>query len=180
MTKASKTPSFKRGRRLTAKQEAYAQGLAKGLKQVHAYAAAGFQSSSTSGPSALAKDPRITARVAEIQAKRDNAEAKAIEKAVKAVSLDREWVLRALMEDREKARELQQMASAIRADELLGREISMFIERKDLTIRRSPLEAMTNAELEQLLAKLGSLGPENGDQAGVEAPGRTNGAGRFH
>ena len=56
-----------------------------------------------------------------------------------------------LIEDRLAARAVGQLASSIRALELLGKELGMFIHRKDITTR---VEQMTDAELEATIERL--------------------------
>lgn len=124
---------------------------------------AGFKPS-LSNPSKLAKDPRIVARISELHSEVAKITAKATEKAAEALAIDREWIMRKLKENAERALQAIQAVGpdgqlgdfkyegsvANRALELLGKEIGMFIERKDINLRHD-LSSMSDGELEAMI-----------------------------
>jgi hypothetical protein len=99
------------------RHERFAQELANGKTATEAYQSAGFKPN-RGNASTLKANQSILARVGEIQGE-----------AAKQVELTRAEVLKMLLDDRNKARELKQMGPAIKAAELLGKELGMFIER---------------------------------------------------
>lgn len=124
------------------RHELFAQGLAKGKPQRDAYLDAGFQPSSDEVADAcasrLAKDDDISERVKEMQ-----------DKAARKIELDRYDIIRMIMDDRILARENKQAAAAIRASELLGKELAgMFVEKKE--IKTGLLEDVDAGQLERL------------------------------
>src|SRR3954469_8986555 len=139
--------------RLNPRQEAFAQALAAGKSQAEAYALAGFKPDSANA-SALAQRPAVMARVAAIQAEQAETARKATELAAERLSIDREWVMRRLVENANRAMQAVAVtdrdgspsgeykydgAVANRALELLGKELGMFIDRSkvDLTAKMS-------------------------------------------
>jgi hypothetical protein len=104
-----------------------------GKMQLEAYAASGF-GKSTSRPALLAKDRRIVARVDKILAERQRVEAKVTERAIKRSAITKERIIEMLLADRDLARQKGQAAAAIRAAELLGKELGMFIDRKETRV----------------------------------------------
>lgn len=122
------------------RHEAFAQGLAKGMSAVGAYEAAGFKRN-WGNAGRLHRSAPIVARVAEIQGR-----------AAAKVELTKADILQMLIDDRKLARENDQASAAIRAAELLGKEIGMFVDRKDVRVRR--LDDLSEDELDGLLAEL--------------------------
>jgi hypothetical protein len=121
------------------RHELFAQGLAGGASQADAYETAGFRRDDGHA-SRLAGDGRIQTRVTELQTE-----------SAQRVALDREGMLRMLISDRDLARARGQAAAAIRATELLGREIcGMFIERKEIKAT-GDLSGLSDAELKNQL-----------------------------
>ena len=158
---------------LNEKQEAFAQALAKGEKQIHAYETAGY-APSTSAPSALAKNPKIVERVREIilqsAANHQHIEHLATSRAVERTAVDKFWVLTRLKENVERAMTIVAVtdaegqptgeyryegAVANRALELLGKELGMFIDRKHLDVSVQQRIAMMTDE--QRLEEAGKL-----------------------
>lgn len=126
------------------KHEKFVQELVKGKGQGEAYLAAGYTAKSVAVASAAAtrllKDARISARLNEL---RDLTKVRAIETA----SLSRAWVLEKLVENVNRALEAEPVRDAEgnpigdykyngnvanRALELLGKEIGMFIDKKEI------------------------------------------------
>lgn len=76
----------------SAKQEAFAQALARGESASNAYACAGYPPHA-SNAARLAKQEHILVRVSELLAKRDEIERKATEKAIDKLAITKEKVL---------------------------------------------------------------------------------------
>lgn len=100
------------------RHELFAHGLAKGLLPEEAYVRAGFKAHRQNAHRMMTNDD-IRARVDELMGK-------ATEKLV----VDRAWVLSQLV-DRAKRYESEAPASSLRAIELLGKEMGMFVERSE-------------------------------------------------
>jgi hypothetical protein len=109
---------------------------------------------STSNGWNLKSKKRIVERVSELTIERLKQFAEANERAVKALAIDRETILRGLLEERALASERGQHGSAIRALELLGKELGMFIDRKETTNR---YESMGDQEIDAELARINAL-----------------------
>jgi hypothetical protein len=102
------------------KYEIYAQNRAIGLSGSDAYQKAGFKGKT--GYTNLDRRPEIARRIKEIL---DNAATRA--------ELSRKDIIDRIFEDWELARKLGQVAAALKAGELLGREMHrMFTERKEV------------------------------------------------
>lgn len=114
------------------RHERFAQELAGGKSATEAHALAGYKPSRASA-SKLKHQCNISQRVAELHVEHDRTATIATEMAAERLSIDREWVMRALCEDRLKAQAAEQMGASIRALELLGKEIGMFVERTENT-----------------------------------------------
>lgn len=150
------------------KHEFFAQALAKGISGAEAYRSAGYAATGNSAAvnaNRLLKVANVSARVSELLSLRNEMAVKSTEKAVEALSIDREWVLGLLKENAERAMQIVEVkdhkgtgtgeykyegAVANRALELLGKELGMFIDRKDVTVRNSPSE-LSDSELEAII-----------------------------
>jgi phage terminase small subunit len=128
------------------RHERFAQELAGGKTAGEAYGLAGFKPSRPNA-SRLQHDDNIRQRVAEILAEREQIHAQGTAKAIESVGLTKEWVITRLRENAERA--LQAIPAldsegeptgeykyegnvANRALELLGKELGMFIDRKEV------------------------------------------------
>jgi phage terminase small subunit len=126
------------------KHERFSQELANGKSAAEAYVAAGYKPNA-GNPSKLKSDERISHRISEILSERDRMHAGATEKAAERLSIDREWVLARLVENANRAMQAEPVkvggektgeykydgSVANRALELLGKELGMFIDRKE-------------------------------------------------
>ena len=83
--------------------ELFAQELAKGKAASDAYKTAGFRPNRHNA-CVLKQKQTILDRVSELLTERDRQHAKATEKAVEKLAIDREWVMAGLIEDRLAAR----------------------------------------------------------------------------
>lgn len=121
------------------KQEAFAQAYAIHRKQGVAAVAAGYSKLGAHvAGSRLMSKPHVQQRVDELIAQADK-------KKLAAVTADRAWVLKMLVQNAEDAVEAKDRSAANRALELVGKELGMFVERKmDL---KSPLDGLSAEEL---------------------------------
>jgi phage terminase small subunit len=128
------------------RHERFAQELAKGRSASEAYVAAGFKAN-RAGASRLQHKTSVSQRVHELLAKSRHIEEAATQTAADALAIDRQWIMDRLKENVERALQAVQPldaegkpsgeykydgAVANRALELLGREIGMFIERREV------------------------------------------------
>src|ERR1700720_804534 len=114
-----------------ARHERFAQELAAGKNPGEAYAAAGFRPDRANAQRLQQKD-HIGLRVAAILANRDRIEEKAVERAIERTAITKADVIGMLIEDRQLARANTQASAAIRAAELIGKELGMFVNRSEL------------------------------------------------
>lgn len=156
-----------------ARHELFAQELANGTNASQAYRNAGY-SDNRAAASRLQQDERIKQRVAQLLEIRRKQHAKASEKAVQALGVDRQWVLGKLVENVERGLQARAVLDddgkpigeykydggvVNRALELLGIEQGMFIKR---TETGAPGEFAAAASAEEVLAKVRA---ELGDEA---------------
>ena len=126
--------------------EIFAQEIAKGSTASDAQVVAGYAANRGNAAN-RAKHPEIRARVAEILTERQAMHSAAVAVAVQRLSLTKEWVIEGLMENAQRALQRQavldddgqpigeyhyQGTVANRAFELLGKELGMFIERREV------------------------------------------------
>jgi phage terminase small subunit len=151
---------------LNPKHERFAQELASGKSAEEAHGLAGYKAS-RSGASQLKQNINISNRIAEILVERESIHAQATADAVKSVGLTKQWVIETLMEN--VARSMQaksvkteegqtigeyqyQGSVANRALELLGKEVGMFIDRKE--VRTGSLDELPPDTLTELREQL--------------------------
>lgn len=128
------------------KHERFAQELAKGETAERAYQTAGFKPN-RGNANTLKQNQSILDRVSEILAEREKIHGQSTARAIEKVALTKEWVLSKLRENAERALQERPVLDgeggitgeyryegtvANRALELLGKELGMFIERKEL------------------------------------------------
>ena len=143
------------------RHEQFAQLVATGKTPAEAYVCAGYaeKTAYTCGPRLLKKAP-VRSRVGEFQ----QTVAKAT---VTRAAIDREKVLSGLWEIASKG---TGESARVRAYELCGKELGMFVDRGELPWDGDPT-TLTDQQLEQLTRYLESLA-FHGDQAGLEAAKR--------
>jgi hypothetical protein len=126
-----------------ARHERFAQEVASGSSQSGAYETAGFRSATPAATKAnasrLMSRPEVRERVAELQLAQGH-EAK----------IKRSDVIEMLLADRERAHASRQIAAAVRAAEVIGKLLGMFIDRRE--VRTGPLEELDYSELVALRA----------------------------
>ena len=113
-----------------AKHERLAQALAAGKNAVDAYECAGYRRN-RGHASTLRKNPKLLKRVDEILETRGQIQERGALAAIERVRLTRNSIMDMLLADRELARKNGQSSAAIRATELLGKELGMFVDRSD-------------------------------------------------
>jgi len=166
------------------RHERFAQELAKGTTAIEAHRLAGY-SPDRSSAWRLQHNASIAQRVGEILAAREHASAKATERAIEKAAVDKAWVMTKLRENAERALQSQPVfdsdgnpvgeyryegSVANRALELLGKEIGMFIERRESGRPGEFATEMTEEEL-ATIARRGSNGIAVAD-AGSEKPSK--------
>ncbi len=112
------------------KHERFAQALAAGKTAVDAYEAAGYRRN-RGHAATLRKNPKLLKRVDEILETRGQIQGRGALAAIERVRLTKTAVMDMLMADRELARKNGQSSAAIRATELIGIELGMFVTRTD-------------------------------------------------
>ncbi len=125
-----------------AKQELFVQNYIGGMGVYDAYLAAGYEGS----PQAAALvhgNAKVKARISELLERRLIKEEKATERAIQKLALSKEYVISRLMENVERSMQIipptkdggsfkYDGAVANRALELLGKELGMFVDRKEV------------------------------------------------
>lgn len=151
------------------RHELFAQAVAKGASATAAYREAGYEASghaAESNASRLLRKAEVAGRVAELQGR-------AAEKAV----LTRQWVLERLVENANRAMQATAVKDADggstgeyryegsvanRALELLGKELGMFVDRREIG-QPGDFARMTNEELGKFVAEeVAALGMKTG------------------
>jgi hypothetical protein len=113
-----------------ARHERFAQEIANGQSPVAAYETAGFKADFRNAKR-LRERPEVGQRIDAILTEREKRAAASIERAIERTAITKADVLAMLMDDRKLAREKGQASAAIRAAELLGKELGMFIDRRE-------------------------------------------------
>lgn len=103
-----------------ARHERFAQELAHGKSATEAYSAAGYKPHQQNASRMMSNDV-VQKRVAELKSR-----------VVEAVLLTKEWIIEQLIENAQLAKANDDFAPANKAIELLGKELGMFIERKEV------------------------------------------------
>ena len=136
-------------RGLTPKQDEFCRQFVVDLCATQAAVRAGYAESGarTEGARLLAK-ANIQARIAELQAERS-----------RRTDIKADDVLRRLIREADAGDLNEPNAARIRAVELLGKHLGLFVDRKIIGIRALPLEDLNEAELAVLLGK-GAPSPE--------------------
>lgn len=169
VTRTIRPPRFNDGLRfdmpflVNPKHEHFAQLVANGVTATEAAKIVGYSEkrAAVTG-SELVKNRNVCARITEF--------ATAImERAVEKLGIDKAWVIAELVDNVKTAKQAvpvldnagkptaeyrQQLNAANRALELIGKELGMFVDRKE--IRSGPLSNLTDEQLEQLIAALDS------------------------
>ena len=162
------------------KHELFAQELAKGKSAIEAHEVAGYKPHRSTA-STLARLPSISARVDELLAIREEMHGQSTQKAVQRTALTKEWVIEGLMENAARALQRQAVLDddgkpigeyhyqgnvANRAFELLGKELGMFIDRKETGApgEFAAIDSMSGPELLAFLAQKVAATPSPDEQ----------------
>ena len=174
---------------LNPKHERFAQELASGKPADESYALAGF-SPNRGNAATLKHKQSILDRVTEILSERESIHAQATADAIKSTGLTKEWVIETLKENVARAMqatpvktddegratgEYQYQGSvANRALELLGKELGMFVDRKEVG-KPGEFESMNADELREYIRReAAELG------LGAATSASLNGSGKPH
>jgi hypothetical protein len=150
---------------LTARQEGFVQSVLQGKSLSDAYrenynCAKWKPETVWEASSRLMSDSKVAARLSSLKAK-------ATELVLQKTALTKEWVLNGLIETIAEARQAvpvldsrgeptgeykQNLAAAVRGYELLGKELAMFVDRKE--IRTGPLDGLSKDELAERAAEI--------------------------
>jgi len=166
-----------------ARHERFAQGLAAGKSADEAFVEAGFRAN-RGNASTLKSKQNIQARVAEL-----------LSRVTAGVVLTRQWVIERLIENANRAMQAEAVKDhdgepsgeyryegsvANRALELLGKELSMFVERKEVG-QPGDFEKMDRDELRaSIAADLTAIGRQDLATALVGGEGEAGPTGRPH
>jgi len=130
------------------RHEAFAQHFAEGRTATEAATLAGYsERSARFRGSKLATNGNIRARIEELKSR-------ASEKTVTTSGITKAWVISKLRENAERGMAEGQRAPAIRALELIGKELGMFVDRKEIGLGK--LREMSTEDLVRLLAEIDS------------------------
>ena len=133
------------------RHEAFAQELARGKSQRQSALAAGFSAAQAESYGCrLAARPEIKERVAELREKLDVERAKAMSKVEMPT---RQRVLLDLVAIKQKADAARNLQAELKAVELLGKELGMFVQRSEVKVD-SALDGLNTEGLAALLAGL--------------------------
>jgi phage terminase small subunit len=114
-----------------ARHERFAQEIANGNSAAESYVLAGFKKNRHNA-AALAREEHILTRVQHILAEREHIHGQATQKAIEATGLTKQWVIDQLIKVHDAALAEQDLGNANRSLELLGKQLGMFIDRKEV------------------------------------------------
>jgi uncharacterized protein YoaH (UPF0181 family) len=119
------------------KHERFAQLVAKGVSYTEAAKTVGYSELRASAQgSTLAKHRNVAARISELSAR-------VADQTASSASVSKAWVIERLIENAKKPGSMV----TVRALELIGKELGMFVDRKDMTIRATKLDEIPEDEL---------------------------------
>lgn len=145
-------------RGLTPRQEQYACNRANGMSQSEAFLALPNvppdkkKTTAKAAGQSMEYKPHVAARIKEIIEQKATMINKAAVKAIARAAVDKEWVLRELVKNVRRAKVEKDFNAVNRSLELVGKELCMFIDRKE--IRTGPLTNLTDEQLIELTAAL--------------------------
>lgn len=171
---------------LTAKQEVFCQQVAKGMSATEAAKGAGYAATSAHVTASRMMDQsKIIERIAELQRlvteRVTEKVAEAQSEVIERLAIDKAWVLGQLVENVETAKQAvpvtidgvqvgiyeQNLTAANKALELIGKELGMFVERRE--IRTGNLD-LTDEQLDAALVAARALVAAQDPRAGEGAP----------
>jgi hypothetical protein len=134
------------------RQEQFAVLVAQGVSQTEAARQVGYKTPSVDASRNMDK-PKIRARIEELRPLVDQ---QIVERIADVVVPTREYVLGELRQVAERAKAANDRGALLRALELMGKEIGMFVQRT-MTLE-SPLQGLSADQLLQLLAFTDAMG----------------------
>lgn len=154
-----------------AKHEHFAQLVANGEPAARAYEIAGYSGKGAKQSAArLLTDADVCDRIAHLRSIKVAGIEKATAAVVEKAGLSKEWVISQLMENVSMAKQAepvldregketgeytQNLAAANKALELLGKEVGMFVDRKE--IRSGPLDGLPPDEAKALIDAIDAI-----------------------
>jgi phage terminase small subunit len=151
-----------------ARHERFCQEVVGGQTLEKSYEIAGFKPSRKNAW-AVRQRADISGRINELLAERQKQQTKILEKASEKSGITRADVMRRLLSLSEKAENAEQLGPAVRATELLGKEIGMFIERREQR-NVDEFESMEERELRKLVqerARAVAVRDDEADETGT-------------
>jgi phage terminase small subunit len=157
-----------------AKHEHFARLVSNGESLTRAYILAGYsKNGAVQSARRLLTNAHISGRIEFLRSIKEQKHAEAVDQVIKEFAIDKAWVMAQLIENVKMAKKAepvldqdgtpigeykQNIAAANRALELLGKEIGMFVEKKE--IRAGELEGLQHDELKQLRDALSIIGAD--------------------
>jgi hypothetical protein len=131
---------------MSLKEELFAQALADGKAVALAYKEAGYTGGAANARRKKA-DPAVKQKVADIIARREAEVMRASGMMAEEIVITRQAVIRNLTRIAEKAEADGQFGVAARCNEILGKDIGMFVERSVSFNLNADIDSLTDAEL---------------------------------
>jgi hypothetical protein len=125
------------------RHELFARSLAAGVPSLRAYEAAGYKPNNGS-PYRLQENIRIKQRASELMQE-------TAERALPKFTLTRAWIVEQLIENITIAKQNNDLGPANKAIELLGKELGMFIDRKEVGAPGEFENIQSNQQLVELM-----------------------------
>ena len=163
-----------------AKHEHFAQLVSNGESATRAYVLAGYsEGGAPQSAGRLLKNAQVCERIAYLRSIKEQKHQQAVSAVISDAAIDKKWVLDKLTrivamgmqaepvtdEEGQPVGEYRQnLAAANKAVELIGKELGMFVERKE--IRTGALDDLNHDELKRLRDALGSVLGAAGTSAG--------------
>jgi len=132
------------------RRELFCQAIVSGKAPLAAYVAAGYVENSANATH-MRQLPEVAARIEELMGDRLKRLDKVTDAEFKKASIDRQWVMAKLIENYENAFASGDFAPANKSLELLGKELGMFIDRKE-TGGPGDFARMNDDELREFIA----------------------------
>ena len=141
---------------LNERQDRFCVAVAEGMPPYQAYKAAGY-SGQANGAYQLIKKPLVIARIEQIRQFRDRTVGEVLTNAVSREAITKQWIMDRLQQNAISCMEREPRwaynpAAANRALELLGKEMSMFLDRKEIG-RPGDFAGLSDEELEARLMR---------------------------
>lgn len=162
------------------KREKFANFCARGVPTIDAYTRAGYKRN-TGNATTFRKRPDISKRIDELLLQMQNNNEEELKTFLEDTGLTQTYIIRAMLETAQEAKEAQKFAVAAETFKAIGSELfGMFMERKHLTVENNNVHptATTTINIEGLNQALeglkisGRSGPEIDGYAEILEPAR--------